>query len=264
MQIETKELEYCKLHVNYSADSDVVVAKHNEALTQLKDANIPGFRKGKAPKLAIKQYVARNKNVKAQLDNWVKQELVSQAVDDIQFEQKIKLIGQPELTALELGEMSFTCEMNILKKPEFTLKDYKGMEIPKPAPTTTIPELTEKMLQDLRMKNGEIEPFKETDFVENGNQITMDAEITVDGQIIEGGKLEGQLYNVGVESQFPEFDANILGMAAGETREFDLVLPPNFKDQAGKSAHIKTTVHMGTKTIPAALDDELEIGRAHV
>lgn len=257
MQIETKELEYCKLHVNYVADADVVVEKHNEALLQLKEARIPGYRKGRASKTALKQYVAKNKNVKIQLDNWVKQELATKAYDEIQFDLKIKTIGQPEVIALELGDKSFTCEMNIMKKPEFTLKDYKGMEIPKPPQQFTTSELAEKMMQDLRKKYGEIEPYGDKDFVQAEDQITLDFEITVDNKIIEGGKQEGQLYSVGSESVFPEFDANILGMSAGETREFDLVLPDNFKEQAGKQAHIKVTVHMGTKTTLAPLDDEL-------
>src|ERR1700674_1095548 len=115
MQIESKEIEYCKLHVNYVADTDVVIEKHNEALQQLKDAKIPGYRKGKATKAALKHYVAKNKNVKVQLDNWVKQELATDAFDKIQFELKTKVIGQPEVTALELGDKSFTCEMNIMQ-----------------------------------------------------------------------------------------------------------------------------------------------------
>lgn len=259
MDIQVKDLGDCKVQVVYTADTNVVVNKRKESYKQLRNAPIPGYRPGKATDIAIKQYALRNHQVKHQLDTWVKTELATQAYDDILFETKIKPIGRPELTSLELGDMSFTCEMNIMKKPEFTLKDYKSMEIPKPALPTNSSEFAEKMLQDLRKQNGTIEPYGENDFVQAGDQITLDFEIKVDDQIIGDGKQEGQLYNVGEGNVFPEFDQNILGMSAGETREFDLVLPENFKDVAGKQAHVKVTVHMGTKRIPAALDDDLAV-----
>lgn len=257
MQVEVQEVEYCKLNVKYKADLDIVSKKQKEALKQLNKSPIPGFRAGKAPEFAIKQFVSNNKNLKQQVDNWVKRELLSQAYDDILFETKIKTIGQPQVVSLNLTDISFNCELTLMKRPEFTLKNYKELEIPKPPQSTSSSELTESMLQELRVQHGDIAPFSETDFVQNDDQVTMDFEILVDGTPINEGVGEGVLYTVGQANIFPEFDSNLLGMTAGETRGFDVVLPENFKEQPGKKAHVNVTVHMGTKKTPAPLDDEL-------
>jgi trigger factor len=252
MEVQLKEIEYCKVSANYKADLEAITNKQNEALKQLRKLAIPGFRAGKAPDFAIKNHF------KTKIDEWVKVELIKQGFDDVLFETKIKPIGRPDCVAANLGEFTFDCTFEIMKKPDFDLKEYKGLEIPKPAEDHTQAEVAEQMLQDLRLRHADLVPYSETDFVKVGDQITMDFEITVDGQPLPNGKAEGQLYTLTQNnSVFPELDSNLLGMNAGQTREFDVVLPEFFNDNKGKPAHIKATVHMGTVSVPAPLDDEL-------
>jgi FKBP-type peptidyl-prolyl cis-trans isomerase (trigger factor) len=62
------------------------------------------------------------------------------------------------------------------------------------------------------------------------------------------------------KSALPDFDNNLLGMTVGETREFDIVVPPNgLPSMAGKLVHLKATLSMGSKTAPCPLDDTLAI-----
>ena len=247
MQIQSKEVEHCKLEIHYEGDSEVVQNKVVEALGQLKKIATPGFRAGKAPESVLKM------RFKKQIEEWVKREMSAQAYDDILFETKIKPIGYPQYSCVHLDGNNFHCDVTIMKKPDFELKEYKDLEVPRPHQPQTTADLVETMCQELRVRHGEIAPYEEKDFIQKGDQITVDFEATVDGKIIDGGKGEGKLLTVG-ESPLKEFDDNILGMAVGETREFDLMVDNGKGEQ---KTHMKLTLLMGSKRIPCPLDDEL-------
>lgn len=251
MEIECKEVEYCKVQVHYEGDSEVVVEKQKEAIDSIKNVQIPGFRKGKAPLDVLKAKFKKN------IDEWVKREMLSVAYDDIVFETKMKPIGYPQCISHTLQGSNFVCDLLFMKRPEFELKDYKGLEIPKPHQPQKSSELAEAMMQELRVNFGDLQPYEEGDFVEKGDKVTMDIATTIDGETIDDASKEGMLYEIGVQGSFTEIDDNILGMAPGEEREFEIVLPANFGEYGGKKASIKVTLHMGTKKVPCPLDDEL-------
>lgn len=250
MHVEIEEIEYCKVKAKYTADVESVKEKRNDAVKLLRKAQISGFRKGKAPDYAIK---ARCKN---QINDYVRQEMANHALEDIKFETKIKPIGQPQVNSIMLKNNHFECEMTILKKPDFELKQYKDFEIPKPHLGFDEDEKLEALLQDFRMRLGDVEPYGDDDFVEKGDQITVDFVGTIDGEEFEGSTAEGQLYTVG-EGKIPGFDDNLLGMMPDDEREFDIEIPEGHGDLGGKTVHFKVKLHMGTKRKPAALTDEL-------
>lgn len=248
--IQVNEVEYCKLHAVYEADSESVKAKIEEAVNTLRKGNVPGFRPGKAPNYAIK------KSCKKQIDAWVARELTVEAYDHILHETKVKAIGQPQVTKVELtDEEHFSCEMTVMKKPLFDLKEYKGFEIPKPHFNRDEMAQVEAAIQDLRMRFGEIEPYGDNDFVELKDQVTLDFSALLEGVAVDGQSAEGVLYTVG-EGQFPGFDDNLLGMSAGEKREFNLNIPEGVPVIGGKEVQFQVQVHMGTKRKPCNLDDE--------
>lgn len=234
MQIETKEIEHCKFEVSYKADIDTVKDKEKEAINSLRKLRVPGFRPGKAPDYAIRS------KCKAQIKNWVAREMCNQSYDDFVFEKKAKTIGQPQFLSANLDGNNFDCKMVIHTKPNFTLGQYKGLEIPKPHMDRDVEAGIEKTIQDLRMRFADVRPYQEGDFIDTGDQITADFSTTDKDNNVE--IKEGELYTIGENPM----DDNLLGMAAGESREFD------FQDKK-----IKVTVHMGMKRIPCPMDDEL-------
>ena len=263
MPLETKEIEYCKVHVHYTADPDLVEDKRDEALLLMKKSKpkIPGFRIGKASDLAIKI------KLKKQINDWVQRELVSAAYDEVLHETKMKPIGYPDISNVSIDESEFHCDMMFLKKPEFELQEYTEIEIPKPHMETNATELTEKMIQELRERHGDVIPYGEGDVVQKGDQVTLDFITYIDGEKIEEISSEGLLVTAGA-SPIPEFDDNIIGMSAGEKREFRLKLTEENLTAKGLSEELYNKllgsvidchahVHMGTKTIPHPLDDEL-------
>jgi trigger factor len=252
MKLEHKEVEYCKLHVDYEADADVVSAKRDEAVASMRNTQVSGFRKGKAPDYAIKAKLG------PQIDHWVINEMATHAYDDVVFETGIKPIGRPQINNLKLKGNKFTCDMFVFKKPEFELKTYADFEIPKPHMETDVQTLVENGLANIRYRFGEVLPYNEDDVVEKGDQITLSYEATIDAQPFEGGSAEGILCVVGERSQrMPGFDEQLAGMRAGESKDFDITVPQDVPEIGGKAINFHVLVHMGSKKKMAPLNDEL-------
>lgn len=249
MEIETKELEYCKLEALYKADPDTVSLKRDEIVADFRNVQIPGFRKGKAPDYAIKA------KLKKHIDGRLLLQMKEQAYDDLIFEKNMKTIGYPSFSDVNLNGNKFSCKLTVIQKPEFELKNYK-YEIPTPDIDRDVNPKVEKFIQELRMNFADLRTYEDGEFVDVGDQVTLDFTSTIDGEVYDGSVAEGQLYTVG-SNGFQEFDDNLLGMVPGETREFDVTFPEKFPNIGGKTAHFSLTVHMGTKKVPHALDDEL-------
>lgn len=251
MQINVTEVEPCKLKIDYQADAEQISVKRAEIVSAFKKAPVPGFRPGKASTDAIKIHY------RDQIEDSLKRALAEDAFHNALFEKNIKPHGAPRFNTLFLADGKFNCEFDLYTKPNFELAPYKNLEVPKPHEPENAVEVSEKMLQDLRLKFGETVPYKDGDFVQNGDNIIVSYEGVVDGEKIETLTAEGEMLRVG-SSQLPDFDENLLGMSVGETREFNLVAPANgLPSLVGKIITFKVTVNMGSKSTPCPLDDSL-------
>lgn len=251
MQIEVKELEPCKLFVHYEADAGQILDKRGEIINAFKKAPVPGFRQGKATPDAIRLHYRQ------QIEESLKRALAEDAYHNTLFEKKIKPHGAPRFNSLLMADGKFTCEFEIYTKPDFELAKYEGLEIAKPHPTTNEVLLSEQMMQELRVRFGEINPYTDADFVQTGDNVILDYESTIDGVRQDALCAEGEMLTVGA-SKLTVIDDNIMGMKVGETREFDFVVPEaGLPSLSGKTIHFKVTVNTGSKTTPCPLDDQL-------
>lgn len=258
MQIEINEIEPCKLSVHYEANFLEISDKRAEVETVFKKAPVPGFRPGKATPEIIRVHYRQ------QIDDSLKRALAEDAYHNTLFEKKLRPHGAPRFNSLLLDGGKFTCEFEILTKPEFELVAWKEMEIPKPHATTSFDELSEQMMQELRVRLGDVEPYADTDFVQMGDNIIVDYEGSMDGAKVDSMVATGEMITVG-KGPLQAFDSNLLGMTLGETREFDFVAPEGgLPSLSGKNIHFKVTVNMGSKTVPCALNDEMakKMGKA--
>lgn len=251
MQVQVQSQDDCRVHVSYVADPQKVVDKRNEVAQRLfkevKNRPIPGFRPGKATLNVVKAHYKRN------IEEMTKSELLQEAYDDVLFQTKMKPLFQPQVKNAWLNDSVFECNFLVLTKPEFELKQYKGFELPKPHMDRTVDEIVQSHLEQLRQEQGEMSPYGDGDFVQVGDNVTMDVKCEVDGNLHEQLSQEGMLYRVG-GGYFQEFDDNVLGMNPGEERTFEVVTGAE-----GDQHRFKFTVnlHMGTKTVPCPLDDTL-------
>lgn len=253
MTVQVQETEYCKLQVNYSADPQLVSQKREEALKSIKrnKLKVPGYRPGKASNQVLKL------TYKKSIDEFVTSSLVEEAYQDALFESKAKVLGSPILEQVSLKDNQFWCTLSLLKRPEFELKEYKGMEIPKPHAVETAEQVTQQRLQDLREYHAKTIPFGDNDIVNLGDKVIISYNFNFENPELPPMQQENILYAVG-KSFFPELDEQLIGMKNGEQKQFKLT----FGDQApvqlrGQSGTVDVTVHMGSKIELPALDDSL-------
>lgn len=248
MQIQIQEKEPCKVQVSYIADPAKVLAKRAEVADKVFEDTaklvVPGYRKGKAPFEAVKLRFRKN------IEEQTKQKMLVLAEEEILFETKMKTLFSTQVVNASLQDSKFECELLFCKKPIVELKEYKGLKIPKPHLPKSLPELTEQMLQELRVKYGDVVPFAENDVSEIGDKITMDVKCLAEGKSVDELTKHGIFYTVG-QGFYHEFDNNILGMRAGEEKTFEVL----WDSQTKEKATFIVKIHMGVKTLPATLDD---------
>lgn len=251
MQIEVSELEKCKLSVKYEADALEIMNKRGEVQNAFKKAPVPGFREGKASMDAIKMHY------RTQIDDSLKRALAEDAYHNTLFEKKLRPHGAPQFKSLLLDGGKFVCEFDLHTKPDFELVEWRGFEVPKPHESASVVEVTERMLQDLRVHYGEALPYADDDFVQVGDNVIIDYEGTIDGKVVDTLCATGEMITIG-KGQLQDFENNLLGMMVGESREFDFVAPVGgLPSLEGKTVKFKVTLTTGAKTVPCSLDDEL-------
>ena len=251
MQIDIKEVEQCKLAITYQADAEQIMNKRAEVMNAFKKAPVPGFRKGKASPDAIRMHYRQ------QIEESVKRGLAEDAYHNTLFEKKLRPHGAPRFNTMLMEGGKFTCEFDLNTKPDFEPASYKDLVFPKPNSQSNVAEITEKFLQDLRLKYGEVVPYSDTDFIQMGDNVIVNYDGFLNDVKIDSLSAEGEMLTVGV-SNLLDFDNNLLGMFMGETRAFNVVVPDTgLPSLAGKTVLLKVTLVIGSKTTPAALDDEL-------
>lgn len=252
MQISVNEVEYCKLNIKYQADPETVKDKrHFVAKEMSKTYEAKGFRKGKAPPEAIRISFPK------EVDGHLKQEMLNEAFKDVTTEKGIKPFGGPQVDSVNLNGNSFDCEFSIHTLPDFELKEYKGFDLPKPNVGVTEDDLSQQIMEQARKEHGEAVPYKEGDFVQEGDSIVVQYKSFIGDQPIERLSSEGTVLEVG-KINVVGFDANVMGMKPDEERTFTLKTPIDFDPEyAEKELTFNVKLISGSKQVPAALDDEL-------
>lgn len=254
MEIEVKEIEYCKLNVSCVANTEEINTKRNEVVKIFMRAPIPGFRKGKATQQAIKHYY------KNQIDEAVKRALAEEALQQSIVEKSLRPLGAPHFNSIFMGlDNAFSCNFTIHNKPDFELMDFKSMEVPKPHVAMTAEDYAQKIFQNLREQHGEKLPFDENDVASMGDMISVSYDAFADGIKQDNLCAEDETFALGT-SKIANFDENVVGMKLNETREFNILVPETAASElAGKPLTFKVTLHMGLKLNPAPLDDQLAV-----
>ena len=279
MTVQCEEFEYCKVKVSYSADSELVLEKRDEVLEAVKKQNVkvPGFRQaskrantkkkaGKKSRNSGKKNfkdsrfyeTALKKQYRKYIEEQVTKELVAEAYDEVLHETKMKPIGYPDITSSKLDEEVFECEMVFMKMPDFELKEYTGFDIPTPHQDEMSNVRAQSMIQTLRERNSDTVLYGENDFLQDGDNVTLDVLSMCDGEKVETFTKNGLPYFVG-RGTFQDFDHSIYGMKPGEERTFDIVFPETEdinEEIRGKRVTFTVTLNAGTKTILPALDDD--------
>lgn len=251
LQVEKLEHNMVKLTIEVSAE-EFVKATQSAYQKNKNKINIPGFRKGKAPQAMIEKMYGAGIFYEDAANA-----LIPGAYDKEVAECDLTLVSQPkiEVVQIEKGKpFIFTAEVAV--KPEVTLGEYKGMEVPK-----TEIEVTEEEIQaevDKERENNSRTIDVDDRAVENGDMIKLDFDGSVDGVPFEGGKAENYDLTIGSGSFIPGFEDQLVGAKIGEELDVNVTFPEEYhaKELAGKAAVFKCKVNaIKVKELPEADDD---------
>lgn len=250
-QVERLEHNMAKLTIEVPADEFAKALKAAYDKNK-KSISIPGFRKGKAPMAMIEKMYGVGVFYE-DAANIVIPEAYSKAADECELE----LVSRPEIDIVQIEkgkDFIFTAEVAV--KPEVTLGDYKGVEVPKTVVEVTDEEVEAELKKEQEKNSRTI--AVEDRAVESGDIVTLDYEGSVDGVPFEGGKAENYALTIGSNTFIPGFEDQLIGAQVETPLDVNVTFPEEYHsaDLAGKAAVFKCVVHkIEAKELPE-LDDE--------
>ena len=253
MAVKSEQIEknLVKLTFEVSAE-DFAKAINNAYKKNAKKFNIPGFRKGKAPKAVIEKYYTE-----AVFYDDAINDVLPAAYDAAVKEAGVDVVARPEIDVEDIkkGEnVVFTAL--VTTKPEVKLGEYKGVEVPKFDYKVT-DEDVEKDIEAARQRNARVTTLDEGT-VENGSIAVIDFDGSVDGVAFEGGKGENYDLEIGSGTFIPGFEEQLVGAKVGDLVDVNVTFPAEYHapDLAGKDALFKVTVkELKVRELPEVDDD---------
>ncbi len=251
LQVEKLEKNMAKLTIEVPAE-DLENAMQKAYLKAKNRITIPGFRKGKAPRKMIEHMYGKGVFLE-DAANALIPEHYSKALEECELE----IVSQPEIdvTQAEPGKaFIFTAEVAV--KPEVTLGEYKGLEVPKSEIEVTDEEVAAELKKEQEKNSRTI--TVEDRGAENGDIVTIDFEGFIDGTAFEGGKGTDYPLTLGSGSFIPGFEDQLIGAKAEDHVEVNVTFPEEYQaaELAGKAAVFQCDVKkVETKELPELDDD---------
>lgn len=214
--------------------------------------NVPGFRKGKVPRMIFEAKFGVESLYQDAIDI-----LLPDVYREALKETKIDPIDRPEIDIEEFSKgnpFKFTAKVQV--KPEVELGEYKGLEIPEKDFSVT-PEEVDEELKRMQERNAELIVVEEG-AAQDGDMVVIDFEGFVDGEAFEGGKAENYSLTLGSGSFIPGFEDQLIGVELGDDKEVNVTFPEDYHEESlkGKAALFKVKLHeIKRKKLPE-LDDE--------
>lgn len=253
MNVKVEKIENNKIKMEIEVPS----SKFDEAVEKsfkknVGKFNIPGFRKGKAPKHVIEQYYGKGVFYEDAVDF-----VINETYKDAIEQEDIYPVDYPKVDIVSMNEgENFIYSAEVVVKPEVKLGEYKGIEAKKfEYPVTD--EDVEKQLQDMKEKNARIED-KESGIIENGDIAVIDFEGFIDGAPFEGGKGENYELTIGSNTFIPGFEEQLIGVKLNDEVDVNVTFPEDYHEESlkGKASLFKVKINaVKYKEFPE-LDDE--------
>lgn len=245
-------IEKNKYELQFSVDK----AKFDEAVNNVyhrkaENINVPGFRKGKAPRSIIEKMYGKGIFYEDAIND-----LIPDAYTEALKESALEVVGQPEFDVVSIDDNGLVLSAKVYVKPDVEIKDYFGIEVEKDVTPVTDEEVN-KEIETVRERNS-----RETDVTdrtaEMGDTAVIDYEGFCDGVAFEGGKGTDYALKLGSGSFIPGFEEQIVGKNIDDEFDVNVTFPEEYhaKELAGKAAVFKVKIHALTKVDLPALDDD--------
>ena len=251
VQVENLEKNTAKLTIEVPAEKFEEAVQHSYNKNKGK-FNIPGFRKGKAPFNMIKKMYGVGVFYEDAVD-----EVIDASYPDAAKESGLEIVSRPSISIEEIEEgKAFVYTAVVAVKPEVTLGEYKGVEVQKTKSEVTEEDI-ETEIQRAREKNSRLITVEDRG-IEDGDQVTIDFDGSVDGKRFEGGKAEDYPLTIGSHTFIDNFEEQLIGKTTGEECEVNVTFPAEYhvEELKNKPAVFKVKVkEIQRKELPEANDD---------
>ena len=251
VQVENLEKNTAKLTIEVPAEKFEEAVQHSYNKNKGK-FNIPGFRKGQAPFNMIKKMYGVGVFYEDAVD-----EVIDASYPDAAKESGLEIVSRPSISIEEIEEgKAFVYTAVVAVKPEVTLGEYKGVEVQKTKSEVTEEDI-ETEIKRAREKNSRLITVEDRG-IEDGDQVTIDFDGSVDGKRFEGGKAEDYPLTIGSHTFIDNFEEQLIGKTTGEECEVNVTFPAEYhvEELKNKPAVFKVKVkEIQRKELPEANDD---------
>ena len=240
-----KELEIFIDHETFEAECEKAYRKN------VAKFNIPGFRKGKAPRKMIEKMYGTGAFYEDAINA-----ILPTAYPEAVKEAGLEVVSNPDIDIKAIDETGVVITAKVFVKPEITVTNYKGLAATKEAVEIT-EEAVNSEIDRVRSRNARV--IEVTDrAAANGDDVVFDFDGYVDGTPFEGGKAEKHTLRLGSGQFIPGFEDQIVGKNIGENFDVNVTFPAEYHaaELAGKEAVFKCLIHEIKVNELPALDDE--------
>ncbi len=214
--------------------------------------NVPGFRKGKAPRKMIEKLYG---------ESFFFEEAANMIIPDAYaeaFEESgLDIVSQPKIDVVQLEQgKPFIFEAQVAVRPEVELGQYKGVEISKVDSEVTDADIEEE-LKKVQEQNSRIVTIEDR-AVQDGDMTVIDFEGFIDGVVFDGGKGDNYPLTIGSHSFIDNFEEQLIGMNIGDEKEVQVTFPDNYhaENLKGKPAVFKVKINEIKEKLLPDLDDD--------
>lgn len=251
VQVENLEKNMAKLTIEVAAE-EFEKAVQAAYMKNKNKITIPGFRKGKAPRVMIEKMYGTGIFFEDAANALIQREYPKAAE-----ESGLDIVSYPEIDVVQVEKgKSFIFTAEVAVKPEVTLGEYKGLEVEVTPVEVTEEEVAAELKREQENNSRTIDVDDRA--VAQGDMVTLDFEGFVDGVAFEGGKGTDYPLTIGSNSFIPGFEDQLVGAELNKEVEVNVTFPEDYhaNDLAGKAAVFKCTVKaIKVKELPE-LDDE--------
>ena len=251
VQVENLEKSMARLTIEVAADE--FEAALNKAYQKSKNKiNLPGFRKGKAPRAMIEKMYGAGIFVEDAANI-----IIPDAYESAAKESELEIVAQPEI-AVEQAEKGkpFIFTATVAIKPDVTLGDYKGIEVEKKEAEVSEDEISAE-INRVRESNARMITIDDR-ATQDGDTVVIDFDGYVDGEQFEGGKAEDYTLVLGSHSFIDNFEDQLVGKNIGDDVEVNVTFPEQYQAEElqGKPALFKVKIkEIKVKELPELDDD---------
>lgn len=234
MNVTTEKIENHKVVLTIEVPAEELDKGIKAACKSLANrVNIPGFRKGKAPRRILEMNIGKE----AILDEAFER-VAQKAFDEALKQENLDPVDRPQVDIVTLEEgKDIVFKATITPVPEVTLGEYKGLKVAKDA-VEVKDEQVEEQVKNILNHHAKMVDAEEGATVANDDFITLDFKGEVDGVAFAGGKGKDYPLQIGSHSFIDTFEDQLVGLKVGEEKDVNVTFPEEYhaKDLAGKAA----------------------------